>query len=171
MRDHEIKDILSHLNDFSTKVASEVNNVYSTGNTFPGHRHLSSRNKIESYDFTGAVQFILLNDEGENAVIKDNYVIRPLTVDLEGKDLTQIAEAINQHYSFGSPQVKISDKIDDVQLIPIADDNGTFAVNIQIENAKTSSNITIEDISVLYDNDNKILSTDNSDINISACLL
>ncbi len=168
IRDHDTREILSHIDRLAMKISAEVNNIYSAGNHFPGHQYLSSSHEIEDVDFTGAVKFILLNEDGDTATIGNNYPIRPLKVDLEGKNLQQITQEINQHYSFGSQKVKIADKIDDVKLMPKLQDDDVFEFSLQMENAKGHSRISIEKISIMYDDDSKVLSTENPNININA---
>ena len=167
LRDVEIKDILSRLDEFASKITAEVNNIYSAGNTFPGHKKLLSQGDIADYSFTGKVKFTLLNEDGNHAIIDNDYYVRSLTVDLQGKSLQQITEEMNKHYSFGDRQVKIADHIDNIQLIPIEDTAGNFAFNLKIDNAKHQSKIDIQKVSILYD-ENKIFSKNNDQVRIEA---
>lgn len=151
IRDIDVPQVLSELNELARNVYSEINQIYSTGNHISGHQELISQGgDISEIKFNGEVRFTLLHKDGSPVIDQDSYFIRPLKLALQGKNLHEIAEEINQHYKFGNNQVRISDHIDDVRLLPQSDIGENFKFNLEFDNAQSDSEIAIQQVSVLY---------------------
>ncbi|MBQ4874920.1 MAG: hypothetical protein HRK26_02235 [Rickettsiaceae bacterium H1] len=150
LRDKDIPDIISLIDQLAHKIEVGVNRVYSIGNPFPGHKKLISGSNIKDVGFTGKVKFVLLNENGQFISDEDDYVIRPLTVDLTGKTLEEVAKEISDHYFIRNNRVKIANYIDDVRVIPNANLGKNFSFDLEFNGAENGSNINLHQVSVLY---------------------
>ncbi len=168
IRDVDIPNILFSIDELAHLISREVNEIYSTGNNFPGHKELISQKGVSDMQFTGGVKLALMN-EGGQAAGENGYIIRALDLDLGGKTLEEIADEINRHYFFNKSQVSIADYVDDVRLVSVSDFDQGFEFYVEFENAGYSSAINVQEISIVYgDKLKQVLFKDSVDCNISA---
>ncbi|MBN67001.1 MAG: flagellar hook-associated protein FlgK [Rickettsiales bacterium] len=172
LRDANIPEILSQLDELAAKLRDEVNAIHNEGAGYPGANELTGTRAVNvgsAYDWEGEVRFALLQEDG--TPVPSPYAdelhtgIRPLNLDLSfldsgggaGTPTTQlIIDEINNH--FNPPPIKaVVNNLNNVQLVSTSDriPNGappTFSFDFDLDNiSNLPADFFVTDVQVLDD--------------------
>jgi flagellar hook-associated protein 1 FlgK len=148
LRDNDIPDMLTQLDEMATKLRDLMNMVHNQGSSFPPPHELNGTREVnpnDDYNWSGKVMIAALDKNGQPIPSpysnEQNTGIRPLTLDLSKLDtgngvgqpsVQGIIDEINHH--FNPPTTKVSvGNLNNIQLVSNTDRLPSSGLNFNFD--------------------------------------